>query len=68
MGFFGFFGDAQNKPGTTASIVAIIGALGVIASLLVPLPDDTPRMQAVTACTGIVTTALAYLFGRGSRR
>jgi hypothetical protein len=62
------FGDVTEKPGNIAAAAIILAFLLLTAVLLVvPDASTAPKKEALTLLGSIITGALGFLFGRGTR-
>jgi hypothetical protein len=61
------FGDATEKPGNIAATAIICAFILILVLLFAPVSEGTPKQEALTLLGSIITGALGFLFGRGTR-
>lgn len=59
-------GDSNNKPGNIAFITIVLSFIGMITAISAS-DQSIPKMQLIASLTSLITGALGYAFGRGSR-
>lgn len=62
------FGDVAEKPGNIAAAAIVLSFL-LLAGLFLWVPDSStaPKKEALTLLGSVITGALGFLFGRGTR-